>query len=197
MEKQNTEYSARQRRKAYFKKKTAIYQQQGYRQAKRLTRDKSDYSAHCYAYMIDVSLALCPSLLWLLVFLAILCGFFPVFLLTPMYWITLVLLFFTSMLMTGLISVKTHGQSLGRGYHDLKVVRKDNREANPFILFLREFIGIGLPVAVLGYFFNFFRPGCFLGLEYPGGAGLSGSALYRGLDPGDASGVRAAEQHPV
>lgn len=104
MEKQNTEYSARQRRKAYFKKKTAIYQQQGYRQAKRLTRDKSDYSAHCYAYMIDVSLALCPSLLWLLVFLAILCGFFPVFLLTPMYWITLVLLFFTSMLMTGLIS---------------------------------------------------------------------------------------------
>ena len=57
MEKQNTEYSARQRRKAYFKKKTAIYQQQGYRQAKRLTRDKSDYSAHCYAYMIDVSLA--------------------------------------------------------------------------------------------------------------------------------------------
>lgn len=61
--------------------------------------------------MIDVSLALCPSLLWLLVFLAILCGFFPVFLLTPMYWITLVLLFFTSMLMTGLISVKTHGRA--------------------------------------------------------------------------------------
>ena len=165
MEKQNTEYSARQRRKAYFKKKTAIYQQQGYRQAKRLTRDKSDYSAHCYAYMIDVSLALCPSLLWLLVFLAILCGFFPVFLLTPMYWITLVLLFFTSMLMTGLISVMTHGQSLGRGYHDLKVVRKDNREANPFILFLREFIGIGLPVAVLGYFFNFFGLAAFWALN--------------------------------
>ena len=156
MDKQKPEYSARQRRKAYFKKKAAIYNQQGYRLAKKLARGKADYSAHCYSYMIDLSLALCPALLWLLVFLAILCGFFPVFFLTPMYWITLVLLFFTSMIMTGLISVKTRGQSLGRCYHDLKVVRKDNREANSFILFLRELIGIGLPVAVLGYFFNIF-----------------------------------------
>lgn len=52
-------------------------------------RDREAIEDHSCSYMIDLCIALLPALLWVLVFVLILCGILPVFLLTPMYWITL------------------------------------------------------------------------------------------------------------
>ena len=154
MEKQKKEYSAMQRMKAYILKKAQLYNQHGYRHAQPLARNKEAYEDHTYAYMIDLCVALLPALLWVFVFILIICGILPVFLLTPMYWITLVLLVVTSFGLTGWFSLRSHGLSFGRFLIGLKVVRKNNKEASPGVLLLREIIEVGIPVAVLGYFFN-------------------------------------------
>ena len=154
MKKQKGEYGTIQRAKAVIAKRSSFYKQQGYRRAQPLGRDREAIEDHSCSYMIDLCIALLPALLWVLVFVLILCGILPVFLLTPMYWITLVLLVVTSFGLTGWFSLRSHGLSLGRFLTGMKVVRKDNKEASPMILLLREIIEVGIPVAVLGYFFN-------------------------------------------
>lgn len=154
MKKQKGEYGTIQRAKAVIAKRSSFYKQQGYRRAQALGRDREAIEDHSCSYMIDLCIALLPALLWVLVFVLILCGILPVFLLTPMYWITLVLLVVTSFGLTGWFSLRSHGLSLGRFLTGMKVVRKDNKEASPMILLLREIIEVGIPVAVLGYFFN-------------------------------------------
>lgn len=156
MKKQEKQYSTAQRGKAYIAKRSQIYRQQGYRRAKPLARNRETIEDHSYSYMIDLCVTLLPALLWVLVFVLIICGILPVFLLTPMYWITLVLMALTSLGLTGWLSLRSHGLSLGRFLTGLKVVRRDNKEAGVLILLLREVIEVGLPVAVLGYFFSVF-----------------------------------------
>lgn len=154
MSKKNQKYSAVQRAKAYIAKRSELYKQQGFRRARPLTKERSAIEDHGYAYMVDLCLALTPALLWVLVFILIICGILPVLLLTPMYWITLLLLLATSFGLTGWLSLRSHGLSFGRFLTGLKVVRKNKKEASPAILLLREIIEVGLPVCILGYFFN-------------------------------------------
>ena len=108
MKKQKGEYGTIQRAKAVIAKRSSFYKQQGYRRAQPLGRDREAIEDHSCSYMIDLCIALLPALLWVLVFVLILCGILPVFLLTPMYWITLVLLVVTSFGLTGWFSLRSH-----------------------------------------------------------------------------------------
>ncbi len=154
MSEQNRRYSAVQRGKAYFTKRSQLYRQQGFRRAKPLTKTREEFEDHGYAYLVDLCVALTPALLWVFVFVLIICGWLPVMLLTPMYWLTLILLLITSFGLTGWFSLRSHGLSFGRFLIGLKVVHKNNKEAAPLILLLREMIEVGLPICVFGYFFN-------------------------------------------
>lgn len=156
MSKQHVKYNVKQRGRAYFTKRSQLYRQQGFRRAKPLTRAKEEFEDHGYSYMVDLCVALTPALLWVFVFILIICGILPVILLTPMYWITLVLLLITSFGLTGWFSLRSHGLSFGRFLTGLKVVHKSNKEAAPLILLLREIIEVGIPICVLGYLFNMF-----------------------------------------
>ena len=64
----------------------------------------------------------------------------------------------------GLFTARSKGQSFGYVLTDLKLVRRDKREAMALNLIMRQALGIGIPLMILGYFLGerreFWHGGC-------------------------------------
>ena len=56
--------------------------------------------------------------------------------------------------MLGLFTARSKGQSFGYVLTNLKLVRRDKREAMALNLIMRQALGIGIPLMILGYFFG-------------------------------------------
>ncbi len=147
-------YNSWQMWTAYFIKKSQLYRQGGYRYAKDLKRNLHDYSNHFFAFMIDINLCLLPVYIWVLEFLLILCGLIPPNFFDLLFYIMFALLFVTSVLLLGLVTARTHGQSIGYYVNGLKLVQQNKKEASALHLILRQALGFGVPIMVLGYFFQ-------------------------------------------
>lgn len=141
---------------AYFLKKSARYRAGGYRYAKKLTRDRGDYVSHLFAFLIDISVCLLPVYIWVLEFLLIICGIIPPNFFDALLYIMFGMLFVTSVLALGIFTARSHGQSFGGVMTGLKLVRTDKREAPGINLILRQALGFGIPMIILGYLFQVF-----------------------------------------
>ena len=93
-------------------------------------------------------------ILILIEFLLILCGLIPPNFFDLLFYIMYALLFVTSILGLGIFTAYTHGQSFGYVYTNLKLVDKNKRDVSGLFLILRQAIGFGIPLMVIGYFFQ-------------------------------------------
>lgn len=140
--------------RAYFLAKSKAYKHGGYKQAEFLTRKHSDFVSHLFAFLIDLNICLLPVYIWVIEFLLILCGLIPPNFFDLLFYIMYALLFVTSILGLGIFTAYTHGQSFGYVYTNLKLVDKNKREVSGLFLILRQAIGFGIPLMVIGYFFQ-------------------------------------------
>lgn len=138
-------------------KKAQLYRNGGFKDAKRLGRTKEDFETHLYAFLIDINCCFLPVYIWVLVFLFILCGIFPPFVFDILFYVIYVILFITCVLGLGLITSKTQGQSIGYSMAGLRLVRlNDKKPAANISLIMRQMLGFGIPMMVLGFFFGTF-----------------------------------------
>ena len=152
MEQKN--YNVKDLTLAYFTKKSKLYRAGGYKNAVPLKRKFTDYSSHLYAFLMDVNICLLPVYLWVIEFLLIICGLIPPNFFDVLFYVMYALLFISSVLGLSLITARTKGQSFGYAMMDLKLVRRNKKEAFSLNLILRQALGFGIPVMVLGYFFQ-------------------------------------------
>lgn len=141
---------------AVFAEKSKKYKRQGYHQARFLKKNIKDYGTHLYAFLIDINVSLLPVYIWVIEFLLILCGLIPPNCFDLLFYIMFALLFVMSVLVLGVFTAYTYGQSFGGYVTDLKLVRMDKKEASGLVLIFRQALGFGVPLMVLGYFFQVF-----------------------------------------
>ena len=138
-------------------KKAQLYRNGGFKDAKRLERSKEDFETHLYAFLIDINCCFLPVYIWVLVFLFILCGIFPPFVFDILFYVIYVILFITCVLGLGLVTSKTQGQTIGYSMTGLRLVRlNDKKPAAHISLIMRQMLGFGIPMMVLGFFFGTF-----------------------------------------
>lgn len=136
--------------------KSRAYRAGGYKNAEFLSRRPSDYLNHLIAFMVDINVCLFPVYIWVIEFLLILCGIIPPRFFDLLFYIMFALLFLFSILLLGIYTAKNHGQSIGYVLTGLKLVKTNKKEAGALYLILRQALGIGAPLMVLGYFFQIF-----------------------------------------
>lgn len=129
------------------------YEQEGYRYA--LNISNAFLPERIFAFALDICIMFLPIALWELCMLLIFIGLLPIWLLTFLEVATLILLAISMLSFNAVLSVKSGGQTLGKYFYDLKVVKKNHHEASTGKLAAREIIGFSLPTFVLFLFFNF------------------------------------------
>lgn len=139
---------------AYFQKKSQLYRAGGYKQARALTRNINDYGNHFFAFLIDINICLLPIYIWVIEFLLILCGLIPPHFFDLLFYIMYACLFVVAVLCLGLFTARSKGQSFGYVMTDLKLVKRNKQEAPALNLIMRQALGFGIPLMVLGYFFG-------------------------------------------
>lgn len=139
---------------AYFQKKSKLYRAGGYKYATALKRNVEDYQSHFYAFLMDVNICLLPVYIWVIEFLLIICGLIPPHFFDLLFYIMFALLFISSVLLLAFFTARTKGQSFGYAMMDLKLVKRNNKEAFSLHLILRQALGFGLPLMILGFFFQ-------------------------------------------
>lgn len=136
----------------FAKKRSKQYQQEGYKHAVNVSN--AFLLERGFAFALDTCVMFLPIALWELMLLMMFGGLMPVSLLTPMELATFALIVISMFTFNPLLSAKSGGQTLGKYFYDLKVVKKNHREASTTVLMAREIIGFSLPTLVLFIFFN-------------------------------------------
>ncbi len=140
---------------AWFAEQSRLYQEGGWKKAKRLEREPGEYETHLYSFLIDINICLLPVYIWLVEFLMILCGFIPPGLFDLLFYIMYALLFVVSVIGLGAFTVRTGGQSFGGLVTGLKLVNATTlKETTALKLIFRQALGYGLPIMLFGYFFE-------------------------------------------
>lgn len=103
---------------------------------------------------MDVNICLLPVYIWVLEFLLIMCGLIPPHFFDLLFYLMFALLFVSSVLLLAFFTARTNGQSFGYAIMDLKLVRRNKKEAMPINLILRQALGFGLPLMILGFFYQ-------------------------------------------
>lgn len=135
-------------------KKSQLYRNGAYQNARPLGRNLKDYQSHFYSFLIDINICLLPVYLWVIEFLLILCGIIPPLLFDFLFYIMYAMLFITGAVLLGVFTASTKGQTIGGSLTGIKIVQKDKKEAAPLMLILRQALGFGIPLVVFGYFFQ-------------------------------------------
>lgn len=135
-------------------RRSKLYNERTYKYVTRM--EKADILERFLAFTFDLCIMLSPIYIWLITFIFVLSNFLPISFLDIFTWTILGLLILTVGFVNGLISQYLHGETLGRLYFGFKVVRKDRKEAKASQLFMREFLGFGVPFLLLMYFSSFF-----------------------------------------
>mgnify|MGYP000172848993 FL=1 len=86
-----------------------------------LTRDKEDYINHFFAFLIDINICLLPVYIWVIEFLLILCGLISPHFFDLLFYIMYGCLFVVAVLLLGLFTARSKGQSFGYVLTDLNL----------------------------------------------------------------------------
>lgn len=138
----------------FRKKRSKQYQQEGYKYA--LNVSNAFISERIFSFALDTCVMFLPIAFWELLMLMILCGLLPVLFLTPLELGVFVFIIISMFTFNPILSAKSGGQTLGKYFYDLKVVKKDHKESSSAILMAREIIGFSIPTLILFFFFNIF-----------------------------------------
>lgn len=152
MDKKQHKYKFKQLLQVYLKKRSKYYQQEGYKYAQEI--NNAFLLERMFAFTVDVCVMFLPIALWGVLFIMMLGSLLPVFLYNILQWSTLIALVISISIFNGFLSAKSGGQTLGKYFHDLKVVKSNHREATGKALFMREFIGFSLPTLIALIFTN-------------------------------------------
>lgn len=139
---------------AYIQEKSKQYKAGGYKKVVPLGRNLTDYQFHLFAFLMDMNFALLPVFIWVMEFFLILSGLISPKMFDLLFYVMYALLFVVSCIALPIFTSITRGQSFGYLYFGLKIVDEKNHEVNGLNLILRQVIGIGLPLMVLGYFYK-------------------------------------------
>lgn len=137
-----------------LKERFRIYRNGAYKTAKPLRRKAIDYQKHFYCFLIDMNICLLPVYLWILEFLLILCGIIPPALFDFLFYLMYALLFVTGTILLGVFTASSRGQTIGGAITGIKIVKRNKKEANSFVLILRIAFEFGIPIIIFGYFFQ-------------------------------------------
>ena len=152
METSTRHLSRRQLASVYRRKQSKYYQQEGYRYA--LNVSNAFLLERIFAFALDTCVMFLPIALWELCMLLMFVGVIPVILLNGLEWATLIALVISMFTFNPLLSAKSGGQTLGKYFYDLKVVKKNHKEASHVTLIAREIFGFTIPALLLFIFFN-------------------------------------------
>lgn len=149
---ENKKYSAMDVLKIYIIQKSRRYEKEG-RFAIRGIKNK-DCMRRLLAFLTDSIFMFMPIYLWVIIVLLIFTDIVPVHFIWIVQILMLILLAFSMGYLQPMLTAKLKGNSPGKTFTRLKIVRMDGREANTKQLFLREFLSKGLPVYVFGLLFG-------------------------------------------
>ena len=152
METSTRHLSRRQLASVYRRKQSKYYQQEGYRYA--LNVSNAFLLERIFAFALDTCVMFLPIALWEFCMLLMFVGVIPVILLNGLEWATLIALAISMFTFNPLLSAKSGGQTLGKYFYDLKVVKKNHKEASHVTLIAREIFGFTIPALLLFIFFN-------------------------------------------
>ena len=136
-------------------KKSQLYKNGGYKKADRLKKNADDYESHFLAFLIDINFCFLPVYIWVLLFVLIISGIVSPVIFDLLFYVMYVILFIVCVLGLGMFTAKMHGQSIGYMITGLRLVRlKDKRPATGLQLIMRQMLGFGIPMMILGFFFK-------------------------------------------
>ena len=138
-------------------KKSQLYRNGGFKEAVRLGRNAEDLEAHFYAFLIDINFCFLPVYVWVVLFIFIISGILPPLIFDLLFYVMYVVLFVACVIGLGLFTARMHGQTMGYMVTGLRLVRmKDKKPASNLELIMRQMLGFGIPMMVLGFFFKTF-----------------------------------------
>lgn len=150
------QFTRSERKRASQLKQDKLYRQGGWKKALPLGRSAADYENHLFAFLIDLNLCLLPVYIWGIEFILILTGLISPLYFDLLFYVMYGCLFLTSVIMLPLYTAANHGQSFGGRIIGLKLVKRNRKPASAMVLILRQVLGFGIPLMVLGYFFSVF-----------------------------------------
>lgn len=164
LERRTTHLNKKQIAAVFGRQNSRQYEREGYRYA--LNVSNAFVLERIFAFALDTTVMFLPIMIWELCILMIIIGILPIWLLNPLEILTLVLLAISMLTFNAAFSVKSGGQTLGKYFYDLKVVKKNHREASNAVLAAREIIGFSVPTVVLFLFFNIIGVGAYWLLNF-------------------------------
>lgn len=148
-------YSRLQLSAAYFNKQSKLYEEEGYKYAEKISNRY--LKERILAFLFDTSIMLSPVLIWCLLMLLLFANLIPVTFMTVLQIIIAVLLVISSLTFNTFIIKRTHGQTLGKFFYGLKIVRKDRHEASASKLVMRELWGSSIPFLAIVLILTFLK----------------------------------------
>ena len=126
-----------------------LYEAKGYRM---LTH--SDLSNRLFSFLIDTIIMLAPIMIWNIIMMAVLGSIVSISGIIIINIIIGILLVISILLINTYIYIQTGGQSIGKRMFDMKLVRKNGKDATKRQIMLREIVGFAIPFIVGMFFLN-------------------------------------------
>ena len=118
--------------------------------------EKKDFGDRLLSFMLDVSVALSPMMLWNIVMLAVLGSLMSFSGVKVVNVIVGVMMIGSIFFLNTIICRKTGGQSLGMYLYDFQLIRISGKKANIRQMYMRDLIGFAIPFVVLMLFTSIF-----------------------------------------
>lgn len=114
--------------------------------------EKQDLRQRLLSFMLDVSVALSPMMIWNIVMLAVLGSLLSFAGVKVVNVIVAIMMIFSIFFLNAFIVRKTGGQSLGMYLYDFQLISITGKKANPRQIYMRDLIGFAIPFVVLMLF---------------------------------------------
>ena len=118
--------------------------------------EKKDFGDRLLSFMLDVSVALSPMMLWNIVMLAVLGSLMSFSGVKVVNVIVGVMMIGSIFFLNTIICRKTGGQSLGMYLYDFQLISISGKKANIRQMYMRDLIGFAIPFVVLMLFTSIF-----------------------------------------
>lgn len=136
----------------YLRKRSKYYEQDGYKKAFFITNKY--IMERLFAFALDSIVMFLPIIIWEIVLLMLFSNLISISFYPIIQWFTLAMMSVSILLFNAFLSVRSGGQTLGKYFYDIKIVRKNRHEASSKQFVIREVLGFGLPLLILLLLFH-------------------------------------------
>lgn len=117
---------------------------------------KKDYGKRVLSFMVDVSVALCPMMIWNIITLAVLGSVISYFGMKVLNIIITILMLITLLFANARIIEYTKGQSVGMYFYHFKLIQLNGHKANKRQIYIRNIVGFAIPFILLMFYTSIF-----------------------------------------